>query len=174
MCKKLKNITFFLFELNVFEYPKTLITMNFFLFFEGGRFVVYLVAAKVILQHMFFLSLSYFLDNIIFEIRTRYDGFSLWKSWEMPKCYTSPTFLQWFWPRKSCKFFPWFQIFTKIRFSHVCFLEYEHLKHFVWKDDNIFVFKRKIGNQAHFPIWQWYVPSVDLQNSWAYIFFGIF
>ena len=38
--------------------------------------------------------------------------------------------------------------------SVMCFLEYEHLKRFVWKDDNIFVFKRKIGNQAHFPIWQ--------------------
>ena len=55
----------------------------------------------------------------------------------MPKCYTSPTFSQCFWPRKFCKFFPWFQIFPKIKFSNVFyFFKYEHLKRFVWNYDN--------------------------------------
>ena len=57
----------------------------------------------------------------------------------MVKCYTSPTGLQWFWPRKSCKFFPWYQIFiiNWILHSNVYIFEYEHLKRFVWKDDDI-------------------------------------
>ena len=33
---------------------------------------------------------------------------------KMDECYTSSTFLQWFWPCKSCKFFPWFQYLSKI------------------------------------------------------------
>ena len=32
---------------------------------------------------------------------------------EIAICYTSQKFVQGFWARKSCKFFPWFQIFTK-------------------------------------------------------------
>ena len=57
----------------MFEYPKTLITETtifkfwIFLFLEGGRFVVKLVTAKVIRQHMFFFTLSYFLDNNIWN-----------------------------------------------------------------------------------------------------------
>ena len=56
----------------MFEYPKTLITekilqsLSFWEFFsswKGGGFVVKLVAAKVIRQHMFFFTLTYFLDN---------------------------------------------------------------------------------------------------------------
>ena len=34
-----------------------------FLFVEGGGFVVQLVAAQTIRQHMFFFTLSYFVDN---------------------------------------------------------------------------------------------------------------
>ena len=54
----------------MFEYPKTLITMkmwqplgfgDFFPFLEEGGFVVKLVAAEVISEHMFFFTLSYFL-----------------------------------------------------------------------------------------------------------------
>ena len=42
--------------------------------------------------------------------------------------------LQWFWPRKSCKFFLLFKFLPKIRFSNVFFNKYEHFKkHFVWK-----------------------------------------
>ena len=37
----------------------------------------------------------------------------------MTECYTIPTFVQWFWPRKSCQFFTWFLIFPKIVYSNV-------------------------------------------------------
>ena len=56
----------------MFEYPKTLFTMKiryylsfgeFFSSSKGGRFVDQLVAAKVIRQHMFFFTLSFFLVN---------------------------------------------------------------------------------------------------------------
>ena len=54
------------------EYPKTLIIEKiwqllsfgeFFSSWKGGGFVVKLVAAKVICQHMFFFTLTHFLDN---------------------------------------------------------------------------------------------------------------
>ena len=56
----------------MFECPKTLITLKirkslsfgeFFSSWKGGGFVVKLVAAKVIHQHMFFFTLSNFLNN---------------------------------------------------------------------------------------------------------------
>ena len=72
----------------MFEYPKTLITEMtifkfwwIFLFLEGGRFVVKLVTAKVIRQHMFFFTLSYFLDNNIWNKKKWYDSFCPWKPW---------------------------------------------------------------------------------------------
>ena len=33
--------------------------------------------------------------------------------------------------------------------------KFEHLKHFVWIDDNVLAYKRKIGSWAHFLQWQW-------------------
>ena len=42
----------------------------------------------------------------------------------------------------------------KIRFSNnVYFFEYEYIKRYVLKDDNIFAFKLKTGNWAHFLNW---------------------
>ena len=58
----------------MFEYPKTLITEKvqqsfnfdeFFFSWKEGGFVVKLVADKVIRQHMFIFTLTYFLDNNI-------------------------------------------------------------------------------------------------------------
>ena len=68
----------------------------------------------------------------------------------MPKCYASPKFLQRFWWCKSCKFFQWFKVLPKMWFINVYVFEYEHSKRFVWKDDDIFAYKRKIGNKPHF------------------------
>ena len=77
----------------------------------------------------------------------------------MAKCYTNPTFLQWFWQHKSCnKFFLWFQIFTKCVFLRIWALNIFFLK------DNIFGYKQKIGNQAHFPNVRWKVPF-DVWNG---------
>ena len=39
-------------------------------------------------------------------------------------------------------------------YQSVYFFEYEHLKHFVWEYDNIFAYKRKIRNRAHFLNWR--------------------
>ena len=95
----------------MFEYSRCLITLKIWQFLSFGEFfsswkrgwyVVKLVAAKVIRQHMFFFWQNLFLIIsflTIFEIKERYDSFSPWKSW------TSPTFLQGFWPGKSCKLF---------------------------------------------------------------------
>ena len=60
----------------MFKYPKTLITekiwqsLNFDEFFsswKGGGLVVKLVAAKVICQHMLFFTLTYVLNNNIWN-----------------------------------------------------------------------------------------------------------
>ena len=61
--------------------------------------------------------------------------------------------------RNFCKFFHGSNFYQKFTFSKVYFYKYERLKRFVWKDDHVFVNKRKIGN--HFPNRRWYVPSVD-------------
>ena len=62
----------------MFEYPKTLIIMKVLVNFslrEGGGFVVKLVAAKVIRQHLF--SLHYLISSIkLFERKKRYFRFS--------------------------------------------------------------------------------------------------
>ena len=68
----------------MFEYPKTLITMKmwqflsfgeFFSSWMGEGFVIKLVAAKVIHQHMFFFTLSLLLDNNLWNNK-RYDSLS--------------------------------------------------------------------------------------------------
>ena len=43
-----------------------------------------------------------------------------------------------FLPCKPYMLFPWFEIFTKIRFSNVYIFEYEHLKHFLFERMIIF------------------------------------
>ena len=68
----------------MFEYPKTLITTKiwqslsfseFFSSWKGDGFVVELVAAKVIHQHMFLFTLSYFLNDNLWK-QKRYERFS--------------------------------------------------------------------------------------------------
>ena len=55
------------------------------------------------------------------------------------------------------------QIFTKKLDSVMCTLQMWALKCFVWKDDNVLAYKRKIENPAHFPNRRWWVPSVDVR-----------
>ena len=136
--KKWKILSCFLFVnlMNIHVWiPKTLITMKnwqslslgvFFLFLEVCEFVVKPVAAKVIRQHMFFFTLTYFfinnLDIMIIDhiLNQLFNLFTV--------VLTTQTL------------FPWFQIFTKKLYSI--------LKLFVWKDDYIFTYTHKIGNRA--------------------------
>ena len=58
----------------------------------------------------------------------------------MAKCYTSPTICNGFDHANLVIFFV-VQIFLlKIGFNKVCFYKYEHLKRFVWKDDDVFAY----------------------------------
>ena len=81
MCKKLKYITFFLFEINetsvciplnsnYVEYLTIFKFERIFLFLEGDGCLVKLVTAKVIRQHVFSFTLSYSL-LIIFEMKIK-------------------------------------------------------------------------------------------------------
>ena len=48
----------------------------------------------------------------------------------------------------------WFSVVSKYlpknKFQLCVFFDYDYLKRFVWKDDNIFAYKQKIENWAHF------------------------
>ena len=97
--KLIKNNLFFLLKLmntNVrisqnFNYKKKKMKILkfwwIFHFLEGGGFVVKLVAAKVICQHMIFSTLSFSLCNNLWKIKGMI-GFSQWKSWSIAKYYT--------------------------------------------------------------------------------------
>ena len=160
MCKILKIITFFILKLmniNIWIPPKinynenlTIFKSKFYLVFiwggvvlfievGWGGFVFKLGAAKVIRQYICFFTWS-FSKIVTFKIILKKHNFSLWKSWLTAKCNIRPTFLQWFWPSKSCKFFPRFQLFTKILIQLCLFFRIWALKTFFWKDDNIFAY----------------------------------
>ena len=98
-----------------------------------GGFVVKLLAAKVIRQHMFFFTLSYFLDKlVIFEIEKIYDIVLVHENHD-----------KWLYLRTVQRFcsgldhadlvssFRGSKYLLKIRISNVNVFEYEHLKRFV-------------------------------------------
>ena len=141
------------------EYRKTLIIMQIwwiFLLLEVGGFDFRLVAAKVIGQHMFFFILSYFLDNNLWN-KKKYDSFSAWKHDKWPNDTPVQHFCSGFDHANLVSSFRGSKFFPKIGFSNVYIFEYEHSKRFVRKDDNIFVYKRRIGYRTCYPNWRWYM-----------------
>ena len=83
---------------------------------------------------------------------------------QMDKCYTSLTFLHWFWqywPHKSyisshhvSKYLSNIWL-NKMKWIVLFFIKYKHFKRFLWLNDINFVYMWKIGKHAHFRNWRW-------------------
>ena len=114
---------------------------EFFSSWKGDGFVVKLLAAKVIRQHMFLFTLSYFLVNNLWN-KKRYDIFSPWKS----RLNVTPVqdICSGFDHANLASSFRGFKYLPKVDSWMCFFFKYEQLKRFVWEDDNILACKRKI------------------------------
>ena len=120
-----------------------------FLFLEdwrlNGGFVVKHVAAKVIRQHMFFFTLSYFLDNNLWKKDTVVLVNEYHDKW------LNVTPVQHF-----CIAFDHANLVSSFRGSKYLPKLYSVMCIFriVQKNENIFAYNRKIGNRTHIPNWR--------------------
>ena len=141
------------------EYPKTVIkikiwqSLKFWEFSLFGRegFLFKLVAAKVICQHMFFFTLSYYLDKKFWNKKKAvtvlvHESHDKWSNVKPVQNVCSGLNMQILLVLSVAS-----NINQKLD-SEMCIFssEYEHLKRFVRKYDNIFPYKRKIRYRAHY------------------------